>query len=305
MNVIEVPIQRSKPMQFLRHQKRHVKRITSFFFCLALLAIILLPSHARALQVTNTNATATITSLSFNFLSFNDPTQAFLSAQSGVQVGLNGVQGDPGSDFTINGLWTPPTAWSDSLSSMGSTTSGSASTFSGILSVASSTMAISLLAPGNAGVGVGVPNNSQATLYSAGLFATANAHLIVTAGYSLSASVSSTIDVPGAFANAGASAGLFLYGYDTFGPLNDPLLVSGFSFDQLAASIIGSGGQSFSTSGTLTLEYDLLANNFYDFEASVVTTGDANAPVPEPATILLIGSGLAGLGAYRKSKKKA
>ena len=58
---------------------------------------------------------------------------------------------------------------------------------------------------------------------------------------------------------------------------------------------------NFFTPGELNLTLTAIEGDFYFYGASL-TAGDT-APVPEPATILLLGGGLAGLAFYRRKRK--
>ena len=50
---------------------------------------------------------------------------------------------------------------------------------------------------------------------------------------------------------------------------------------------------------------DLFSGSSVMIQATVTNNGGAPAPVPEPATMLLLGSGLTGLALYRRKQKKS
>ena len=67
----------------------------------------------------------------------------------------------------------------------------------------------------------------------------------------------------------------------------------GFSFQGLVM---------LNTTGELTVRLRRLAGDFYFGDSTLVASGDKASPVPEPATLFLLGSGLLGLGAMARKK---
>jgi hypothetical protein len=107
------------------------------------------------------------------------------------------------------------------------------------------------------------------------------------------------------FNSADVFAGLALYDFSTTDPLTGQSLLLQQDEQSLPGFLTGNGSIGpLSQNGTLNLTYNLLeedqfGNPFvYDFEA--YATAKANASVPEPMSLLLLLSGLAGLAIVRK-----
>jgi hypothetical protein len=307
-------------MKFLAQRRLSMKKMILFTVCLGLLSIAFLPGPALALNISSTG-TAFIDwstlSITLDGAAFDPVLDGFggPSAFSGAQVQLNADQTDFGFADYSDGSF--PTSSSASVSDAnGSSVTADAQTATdatpGTTTGLSASLTMDLNSPDNSGLSTTVGNQAQATFYDYFFQAPdqfdLDGLLVVTVDYLLTNTLSSD-DLLGSI-TSDVFAGLFLYGYDDFGdPNNDPFVSSTPATAELNNTLTGVGNTGLiSSSGTLTLTYNLIAGAFYDLGGEVTATGfgsaPAPAPVPEPATLLLLGTGLAGLGALRKRFKK-
>jgi len=96
------------------------------------------------------------------------------------------------------------------------------------------------------------------------------------------------------------------FGY-TFGPFSSSLdlgtYADGESFDLRYYMDVSAAGAGIDTGGLASFGDPLNVTETYGFWGSV-TSSDQQQPIPEPATMLLLGSGLVGLAGFRRSLRK-
>lgn len=303
------------------------------------LAVFMMPGQGLANPGATAYGEASIgyNSLTFSRTDLNwlDPTGLDTRGSlAGVSVTMGGIQ-DPYHSNTIDGApWVdisvaPPES-THNFSTPADTVEGSAYTnvtnpaksglfASGNVALTHSSFVVPTTIPPQTPLDLpynGIGSVDLAQAFFGGLFTVPiDGVLQITASYSLFYQLGLLpVTGSGAFANAYVDAGLALYDFNGIDPITgqSPLLASGIDlalgiqpFLSGAINGPGPGSGTGSSSGTLTLAYNLSALDpttgapmVYDFEAFV--TAKSAASVPEPATLILLVSGMLGLAAFRK-----
>lgn len=279
--------------------KKHIFKYLVFIFVLAFL-----PNHASAIVSTDIFANLGVPTISLSGGAILDWTAGSgadtRGSFAGVSTTFNGEVDPYFADYADGVPWQN-TYTTASHGVTPNTAAGSADTHSSLIPAIPPT---SILDPDRlyASSNIALSSTNSASIFSqavlSGQFTVNQATtLTVNLPYSLRVLLSSTT---GGFSAGDATAGLYLYDFWGTDPLTgqSPALLT--SQQMIIAQILNSNGvyDSGLLSGTLTLNFDLIPNFVYDFEAFAST--NSSAAVPLPGTVILFGPAVLALAMFRK-----